>query len=183
MPSSWNYTTPPAYYIAGVNQQTTLVATNSGWTDTSKTPPEVIVGIPGLLAIQAGTGSYPTFTMTAPANGTYTTGQVIEFIVVPSGAVSVTEGTAGAYPYINMTLTSGVVPLTYVPLLSTPTSLAFEYTVQAGDSDLNGVVVANTITLPSGTKIDQVLPEGAERPIPSGNLTYTVPNTTAILVN
>ena len=183
MSSSWNYTTKPVYYLNGVKGQVTPVATSMGWTDTTKTPPEVIIPMRGLNTIAAAAASYPTFTITPPANATYTTGQTVGFTLVPNVPVDVTYPKDANVPYIVMTLTSGTVNLIYKPLLSTSTSLVFQYVVQAGDVDLNGVNIASAVSLPSGASIGHLLPYSAKRPVPLANLIFTPPTLTGVIVN
>ena len=138
---------------------------------------EVVIAIRELVEKEEDRAVIPTFTLAVPEDGDYVTGQVLEFIVTPSEAVTVYGS-----PEIAVTIGSNVRQAVYAPTLSTPTSLVFEYTVVAGDTDSDGIAVANTITLNSGEVDDQII-GGGELAIPSANLTFTVPATTGITVN
>ena len=74
-----------------------------------------------------------------PANGSYTTGQNLDFTVNFDEAVTV--DTTGGTPRIALTLdTGGTVYASYLSG-SGSTALTFRYTVQAGDGDTNGIAV------------------------------------------
>lgn len=87
--------------------------------------------------------------VTVPANGTYGTGQQLNFTVIYDEAVTVT----GA-PSFPLTIGGTTVNATYVAAGSTSTNLIFRYTVQAGDFDNNGIAVSGPIALNGGTIMD-----------------------------
>ncbi|MGB8169928.1 MAG: Ig-like domain-containing protein, partial [Chthoniobacteraceae bacterium] len=87
-----------------------------------------------------------------PANGTYTAGQTLDFVVNYSEAVTV--NTTGGVPYLGVTLdTGGSVRATYLAG-SGGTALAFRYTVVTGNADANGIVLVSSITTNSATLRD-----------------------------
>jgi hypothetical protein len=138
---------------------------------------EVVAAVSEIAAKEADVVVVPTFTLAVPADGNYTSGQTLEFIVTPSEAVEVY-----GKPTISLGFTSGTEYAAYVPALSTPTSLVFEYVVKSTDQDYNGISVSNVIAL-NGGEIDDVIVTSGAYPIPSAALTFTVPATTGILVN
>ncbi|WP_019960813.1 beta strand repeat-containing protein, partial [Woodsholea maritima] len=90
-----------------------------------------------------------------PANGTYIQGQDLTFTVNFSGTITVT-GT----PQLNLTIGSANVTADYVSG-SGSSALTFTYTVQAGDTDSDGIAVtslsANGGTLRGGNNKDATL--------------------------
>ena len=83
-----------------------------------------------------------------PANGTYRIGQFLTFLV--SFDQPVTVSTAGGTPVIILTVGSTPRGVTYFSGSSTST-LTFRYLVQAGDLDLDGVRLGNSIAPNNGT--------------------------------
>jgi hypothetical protein len=84
--------------------------------------------------------------VSVPANGTYISGQTLNFIVNFNKTVTVAGGT----PYIPITLnTGGTVNCTYSSGTGTSV-LTFRYTVGAGNADPDGLTVGSTIVLPDG---------------------------------
>ncbi len=95
--------------------------------------------------------SAPTVnSVTVPANGTYTTGQSLDFTVNFDEAVTV--DTSGGTPRLALTLGGSTVYAAYVSG-SGGSALNFSYTVQAGDNDSDGISVGSLSTN-SGTLKD-----------------------------
>ncbi|MFZ6775051.1 DUF4347 domain-containing protein, partial [Undibacterium sp. SXout7W] len=103
-----------------------------------------------------GAGSSPTLTfdtgipivssVSVPSNGTYITGQTLNFATTFNETVVVT-GT----PSLPITLdTGGTVAATYLSGSGTNT-LTFGYVVASGNQDINGIAIGSNITLNSGT--------------------------------
>ena len=113
----------------------------------------------------------PTFVQaTGPAAGSYKAGTVLGFTVTPSAAIVVTGS-----PRLTLTVGSATAYATYDTATSTSTALKFNYTVQAGDTDTDGLAVAATVDLNGAT-----LTDGLGNNIP---LAFTAPVTTAVLVD
>jgi len=105
-----------------------------------------------------------------PADGRYRAGQHLDFVVQFSDDVVV-----GGAPYIEVTLTSGVVQAAYHPAGSAGPLVSFRYTIQSGDTDEDGVTPATSITLGGGWISDA-----------AGNdadLGFTVPGLTGVKVD
>ena len=102
-------------------------------------------------------------------NGTYVAGDTIELTANFDSAVSVT-GT----PRIELTLDSGTVFADYASGSGT-TALVFNYSVQAGDLDTDGIALTSPIDLNGGTIQDA----GGNAAVP----TFTPPTTTGVLVD
>jgi hypothetical protein len=83
-----------------------------------------------------------------PANGSYKAGQVLRFTAAVSEPVTV----AGV-PALPLVIGTSARQAAYVAGASSPTSLVFEYTVQAGETDANGIAVGRAIGLPTATSI------------------------------
>jgi hypothetical protein len=115
----------------------------------------------------------PTITaVTAPPNGTYGSGQNLDFVATMSEAttVDITNGT----PRIALTIGSTTQYATYLSGSAT-TSLTFRYITQSGDNDTDGIAVTSPVQLNGGTLRDS-----------AGNdatLTFTPPNTTLVRVD
>ena len=123
---------------------TTFTAVNGGASQAVDTTPPAVDNI----APRVGT---ITFTTT----GQYTTGDTIGISVpiTDTSDVTLATGTGGA-PTLVLTVGTTEKTLTSSTSAGTITALAFSYTVVAGDTDTDGVVVkANSLTLPSGTTI------------------------------
>jgi len=136
---------------------------------------EVIAAIGSLDTQYADAIVIPTFTLAATSSNLVTDDTLI-LTVTASEPVSIV-----GIPAIGVTLNSGKVYAQYNSLVSTPTSLIFEYTVKSNDLDPNGIVIDNIITLDLGEQVADILSSGVE-PIASSNLTFTVPSVT-ITVN
>src|SRR5204863_2403059 len=104
-----------------------------------------------------------------PANGSYGTGQNLDFTVNYNENVTVT-----GIPTIGLIIGVTARNASYVSG-SGNTALVFRYTVQAGETDTNGIASASPIVLNGGTLRDA-----------AGNnagLTFTAPNTTGVVVD
>ncbi|MBV7530969.1 Ig-like domain-containing protein [Chitinophaga sp. sic0106] len=87
-------------------------------------------------------GTAPTVTaVTVPTNGYYKAGDVLNFTVRFSENIQLSGGT----PSLDVILTTGTVKANYTT--ATANSLAFSYTVQPGDMDLNGIALGTAISL------------------------------------
>jgi len=107
--------------------------------------------------------------VSAPSNGTYVSGDNLDFVVTTDTAVSVT-GT----PRIVLDIGSSTVYAVYTSSGSS-TSHTFRYTVATSLIDADGISVSSPIDLNSGTITDSI-----------GNgldLTFTAPTTTSVLVD
>jgi hypothetical protein len=92
--------------------------------------------------------------VTVPTDGTYGTGQVLNFSVNFTKAVTVNTG--GGVPYIQVTLdTGGTVDATYVTG-SGSTALVFQYVVPSGELDTNGIAVGSSLVLNGATIHDAI---------------------------
>jgi hypothetical protein len=110
--------------------------------------------------------------LAAPANGSYKAGQVLRFTATLSEAVAV----AGV-PTLPLVIGTTARQASYVAASSTPTSLVFEYTVQAGETDANGIAMTGrAIVLPTGASIRDAAGNAA-------NLAVAAPNLTRVLVD
>lgn len=115
--------------------------------------------------------SAPTISsITLPSNGTYTTGQNVDFTVVFSEAVLVTPP-----PRIALTLGSGTVYANYVSGGGS-TSLLYRYTVAANDYDVDGLTMVSPVQLNGGAIQNLSMSQNAV-------LTFTLPNTSGILID
>ncbi len=115
-------------------------------------------------------GSVPTISsLTAPANGTYDTTNVLTFTATFSENVTITGS-----PRIPLTIGSTTRYASYSAGSGT-NSATFTYTLVASDSDMDGIAVISPLDLNAGTIVDL-----------SGNLmttlTFTPPVTTGVLV-
>lgn len=138
---------------------------------------EVLVSLSELLSKKVDVATVPTFTIAVPADADYDTGAVLTFTVTPSEAVEVVNT-----PRIALTIGANTRYATYSAADSTDTSLVFKYTVVAGDTDADGIAVANAINLNTTGKVrDKILASGGV--VDVADLTYTVPTTTGITVN
>jgi len=78
--------------------------------------------------------------VSVPSNGTYATGQNLDFTVIFNEAVTV--NTAGGSPQLGITIGSTGRQASLLSGSGT-TSLTFRYTVQAGESDTDGILVGS----------------------------------------
>lgn len=91
-----------------------------------------------------------------PSDGTYGTGQSLDFAVRFSQNVTVTGGT----PSIPLTIGGTTADASYISGTGT-TDLVFRYTVQAGDIDSDGISLDGAITLNGASIIDSVTTNNA----------------------
>jgi hypothetical protein len=91
--------------------------------------------------------------VSVPSNGTYISGQNLDFTVNYSEAVTV--NTTGGTPRLALTIGATVRFAGYLSGSGT-TALVFRYTVQAGDSDSNGIALNATLQPNGGTLQDDV---------------------------
>jgi len=132
---------------------------------------------PATLPAGAGNGvawrnsvsSVTISSVSPPANGSYSAGQNLDFTVNFTEAVNVT-GT----PRIALTIGSTTRYATYQSGTGT-SSLVFRHTVQAGDSDMNGIAMISPLELNAGT----IKNAGGADAI----LSYTPPNTAGVLID
>jgi len=101
-----------------------------------------------------------SITSNAGSDNTYSLGNLIQVTVVFSEAVTV--NTVGGTPYVTLTVGSISRNANYISG-STTTNLVFSYTVQAGDTDSNGISIlanklfANGSTIRNGASEDATL--------------------------
>ena len=115
-------------------------------------------------------GYFGATTASAPANGTYVTGQNLDITVNFSKPVTVTGS-----PYLALTVGNNTAIHAVYVSGSATTALVFRYTVASGDFDANGIALNASIFLNGGTLKDVSNNDAA--------LTFTLPSTTDILVN
>jgi hypothetical protein len=91
--------------------------------------------------------------VTVPSSGSYRAGQNLDFTVAFSEAITVATG--GGTPRLALTIGAATVHAAY--LSGTGTSdLVFRYTVQAGDTDGDGIDLASSLDANGGTLRDAV---------------------------
>ncbi len=109
-----------------------------------------------------------------PSNGTYATGNDLDFTVNFTKVVTVNTG--GGVPYVEVTLdTGGTVDATYISGSGTG-ALVFRYVVPSGELDSNGITVGTSLVLNSATIQDSIGNNAA----PALN---NIGSTTAVLVD
>ncbi len=91
-------------------------------------------------------------TVATPAAGAYKAGDTLTFTLTLDGAATV--DTTGGTPRLALTIGAATRYATYDAASSTGTSLVFTSTVQAGDTDADGLAVAGAIDLNGGTLTD-----------------------------
>lgn len=101
-----------------------------------------------------------------PLNGSYKAGQVLRFTATASEPVTVT-----GVPTLPLVVGTTARQAEYVAASSTPTSLVFEYTVQPGETDANGIAAGRAIVLPTGASIVDAAGNPAALGIAPPNLT------------
>lgn len=117
------------------------------------------------------TASNPTISsITLPANGTYTTGQNVDFTVNFTEAVVVTPP-----PRIALALGSGTVYANYVSGGGS-TALLFRYTVAANDYDTDGITMSSPVQTNGGAIQNLSMTVNA-------TLTFTLPDTSGIKID
>ena len=94
--------------------------------------------------------------VTVPSNATYSVGQNLDFTV--NFDENITVNTTGGTPQLAITIGSTTRQAVFQPASSGTSALTFRYTVQAGDSDTNGIAIislsANGGTLQNGSGTD-----------------------------
>ena len=124
----------------------------------------------------AATGTFyivpSIISVAGPANASYRAEQALNFTVTYSSAVTV--NTTGGTPRIALTIGSDVRHAGYVSGNGT-SALVFRYTVQAGETDADGITSASPIDLNGGT-----IQDGAGN---NAALIFTAPGTTQVLVD
>ncbi|HYD59144.1 MAG TPA: DUF4347 domain-containing protein [Noviherbaspirillum sp.] len=91
------------------------------------------------LAVTVDSNAPTVTSVSVPANGAYSAGQVLSFTVNTSEAVTV--DTSGGTPRIALVIGSSTVYANYASG-SGSNALVFTYTVQSGDTDVNGITVS-----------------------------------------
>lgn len=132
------------------------------------TPPDT-----SLVFVDTTAPTVTSVTQTTP-NGTYNTGDNLDFLVTFSE--SVTTLVAGGYPRIPISVGATTRYLTPTAN-STGTTHTFRYTIVAGELDTNGVIVGNFI----GHNSTTAYARDAGRNNSTG--TFTPPNTASLLVD
>jgi hypothetical protein len=132
----------------GVSYTFTVTATNGAGTSLASAASNAVTPLTG-----------PAVTsVTVPANGTYGTGQNLDFTVNWDG--SVTVDTTGGTPRIALVVGATTVYANYVSGSGTAATV-FRYTVTAGRSDSDGITVGalslNSGTIRSGGNLDATL--------------------------
>ena len=153
----------PATGGSGGSALITVVAQDSGGTDNGGTDKST-----NTFTITVTAPANTVASVTGPAAGSYKAGATLSFTVNYSAAVTVT-GT----PRLPLTIGSASVNATYASG-SGSTALVFSYTVQAGDTDADGIAAASPLVLNGGT-----IKNGALDAV----LTFTPPTTTSVLVD
>jgi hypothetical protein len=119
-------------------------------------------------------GIRPTITsVTAPANGSYLTGENLDFIV--NFSENVTAGSTGNIK-LNLTIGATAKQANYLSGSGT-TALTFRYTIVGGDQDTDGISIG-TIALTGAGYIN----DGGTT-ANTADLTFSPPNTSEVLVN
>ena len=111
--------------------------------------------------------------VTASANGDYEVGDTITLTATFSQPVNVNTNVLTTIPTIGLAIGSNPRPAAYVSGGGT-SILVFEYEVQAGDLDPDGIEVASPVNLNGGTIQDLDTNDAA--------LAFTPPTTTAFLL-
>ena len=89
--------------------------------------------------------------VSVPANGTYITGQNLDFTI--NSNENVTVDTAGGTPQLAITVGATTYQAVYLSGSGT-SALVYRYTVQAGDLDTDGIVVGSSLAANGGTLRD-----------------------------
>ncbi len=117
--------------------------------------------------------------VTVPANATYIAGQNLDFIVNTSKNVTVNTG--GGTPTLALTIGATGKSASYVSGSGT-SALLFRYTVEAGLSDTNGIVIGATVSLNSSTMQDSTGNDLATTLNSVGSLTAVLVDSTAPVI-
>ncbi|WP_408038715.1 hypothetical protein, partial [Tenacibaculum amylolyticum] len=123
------------------NRTITITATDSNAASVNDTRTITITTIPNVTSV------------TVPSNATYSVGQNLDFAV--NFDENITVNTTGGTPQLAITIGSTTRQAVFQPASSGTSALTFRYTVQAGDSDTDGIAVgslsANGGTLQNGS--------------------------------
>ncbi len=148
--------------VGGVQMNNgTILNASGGLVDLSFLPPNT-------AGILVDTTAPSAQSATGPASATYVPGQALNFVLTFNEVVNVT-GT----PRLVLTIGSTTRYANYLSGTGT-TVLNFRYTVQSGESDLNGIAVLSTIEL-NGGNISDIATNSA-------TLNFTAPNTASVNV-
>ncbi|MCS7015330.1 MAG: hypothetical protein NZM42_04325 [Gemmatales bacterium] len=130
-------------------QMTPEIDLNGGMIrDAVQQPAQTVFSPPNLSGVLVDALMPYIVQIQAPAPGTYTTGQRLEFQVQWSEAVNV--DTSSGTPQLRLGLANGDRYAIYDSGSGTDT-LVFQYTVQAGDYDFDGIVLHSPLELNGGT--------------------------------
>ncbi|SDZ97662.1 MBG domain-containing protein [Pedobacter hartonius] len=137
----------------GITLASAPVLSGGTITDDAGNPADLTLnGIAPTTGILVDAAAPVVSSVTVPANGNYGTGQNLDFTV--NFSENTTVSTTGGIPSIDLTLnTGGTVQAAYLSGSGTA-ALTFRYTVAAGNTDHDGVILANTIALNGGTLKD-----------------------------
>ncbi len=161
---------PASGQITVVDPSALVAAVNPSFSLTVTTTDGVFTSAPRTVTINIGTLS--NIAVYAPTAGLYHAGQPLTFTVSLNRPMIV--DTTGGTPSIALTVGATPRQATYVSGSGT-SSLAFAYTVQAGDNDGDGLSVASAIALNGGTIKDEAAA--------AIGLSFTPPTTAGILVD
>ena len=147
------------------------VALNGGTINTvaSGSPAVLTFTPPNTTAVLVDNTAPSISSVTGPSNGRYKAGQVLSFTVNFSEAVIVAGGT----PTFGLVVGATGRTASYASGSGT-SALVFSYTVQAGETDTDGITSSSPIVL-GGTIRDAATN--------NSSLTFTPPNTTGVLVD
>lgn len=136
--------------VGSINLGTTTIRDTAG---NSATLTLNSIGATGSILVDAVAPSVSS--VSVPSNGTYTTGQSLDFTVTFDENISVT----GSDSALGLTIGSTVRSASY--FASSGNAVSYRYTVQAGDEDSNGITVGsislNTTTIRDSVGNDAIL--------------------------
>lgn len=137
-----------ASYVVAVNTGTGSGTLGLNLSNSAGLSPSISTPLPFVGQTYIIDKAGPVVTSVAvPANGTYTTGQALDFLVNFNEAAFVT--TSGGLPTLGVTVGATTRQTQYVSG-SGSTALTFRYTVAAGELDTDGIAVG-TLALNGGT--------------------------------
>jgi hypothetical protein len=155
---TFSYTVQADDLSADLDYQSTGALTLNGATIRSATNVDALLTLPATEGVNSISGQHDIVvdgvapvvaSVSVPANGTYTAGQNLDFVVGLSEAVSVS-----GRPRLAITLdTGGTVYANYIGGSGTH-ALVFRLTVSAGQQDLTGIQIGASIDLNGGTLRD-----------------------------
>jgi hypothetical protein len=157
----------------GIELSSTLYDSSFCITDSVGNRASVVLNNTGSMAgIQINPPTIRIEKMIIPENGTYKAGDTLDFFILYNEPVFIT-GTTGT-PSIKLTVGTTSKQANYVNGSGSNT-LMFEYIIKAGDEDLDGIKISNTIT-PNNSSISTANGSNALLPL-------TNENTNGILVD